>query len=130
MLLVRSYRINQDVTLDIEGVVDRIAVSSFPFMFKGILLAKLNATPDEAGQTRKVSLKIRRLDDGQEFVNDSVYKVPELETILRDVLALQFRVELTGASPGEYVMELAIDGETKADCSLIVRTMNGGGVDR
>lgn len=114
MHLARSWSLNDDRSVNVSGIFDRVVISGPPFRFKALLLAKLAINPAESGTVIKVTVTVSELGGSNVVLADTDYRVPDLRTILHTNQLMSLNIDRSLPRAGEHVVEIAFDGAFKA----------------
>lgn len=121
LIIARAYSIDREGCLDIGGICQRIAFDAPPYRASFVLLAKIQATPLEVGDEKRITVRIAHEFPGLESSFDVRYRVPDLSAwaVGRPFIAHPF-TDFEFPRAGEYVFELAVDGEVKNQESITI----------
>jgi hypothetical protein len=106
--------LNDDRSVNVSGIFDRVVISGPPFRFKALLLAKLAINPAESGTVIKVTVTVSELGGSNVVLADTDYRVPDLRTILHTNQLMSLNIDRSLPRAGEHVVEIAFDGAFKA----------------
>ena len=78
VLLAQKCLFNDDKTLDIEKVMQRMEFDGIPYVGSLKIIIKTQSSPTEVGEKKMITLKIHHQNDGEVLVTDMPYTIPDL----------------------------------------------------
>ena len=115
VLLAKKCLFNDDKTLDIEKVIQRMEFDGIPYVGSLKIIIKTQSSPTEVGDKKIITLKINHQNDGEVLVTDMPYTIPDLFVWAK--YSPYITIDLSDfifPTTGEYCLDFYVDGELKS----------------
>jgi hypothetical protein len=114
VLLAKKCLFNEDKTLDIEKITQKMEFDGIPYVGSLKIIIKSQSSPTEVGEKKTITLKIHHQSDGEVFTTDMPYEIPNLFVWAK--YSPYITIDLSDfifPKTGEYCLDFYIDGELK-----------------
>ena len=114
VLLAKKCLFNEDKTLDIEKIMQKMEFDGIPYVCSLKIIIKTQTSPTEVGEKKTITLKIHHQNDGEVSVTDIPYEIPDL--FMWAKYSPYITIDLSDfifPTTGEYCLDFYIDGELK-----------------
>ena len=114
VLLAQKCLFNDDKTLDIEKVMQRMEFDGIPYVGSLKIIIKTQSSPTEVGEKKMITLKIHHQNDGEVLVTDMPYTIPDLFVWAKYSPYITINLsDFIFPTTGEYCLDFYVDGELK-----------------
>jgi hypothetical protein len=122
VILAQGCRLNLDGTLDIARIFHRFTIYDRQDTFPCVLIAKYNADPTEAGETKNLTIDLSQTKVGKlDTFRLAPWVVPSVKELMTSTRYITVDLELRLSEAGEYLLTVCIDGQPKNDEMIRVR---------